>query len=285
MADLAAAAQFVAGNARLLERRRFASLAGDGPAEAVVRALAAYRNDDGGLGCLEPDVRAPSSQPPCVLYALQVLDEIGARDSDLAAGALDWLETITNDDGGVPFVLPSARGWPHAPWFRPEDDPPSSLLITAGVAAGALRLGLVHPWLERASEYCWERMDEARAAVAYTVRSAFAFLDAAPDRVRAEAELDRLAERVPPDGVLEVGVGAEGEVVRPLELAPRPEHAARRLFADDVIERELDGLAAAQQEDGGWTFTWGAWNPAAELEWRGIVTVEALAVLRAYGRL
>ena len=284
MIDRNAAAQFVAAHARLIDRRRLAHLEGDGSADAVARALDAYRNDDGGLGALEPDVRAPSSQPPCVLYALDVLHEIGARDSALARGALDWLEGVTNEDGGVPFVLPSAAGWPHAPWFKPAEASGSSLLMTAGIAAGAHRLGLAHPWLERASDYCWERLDEALAG-AYTLRSAVDFLDVTPDRGRAGAALDRLAERVPDDGVVPVPGGAEGEVLRPLDLAPWPEHSARRLFDDAVIERELDRLEREQRDDGGWTFSWQAWNPAAAWEWRGVVTVHALRTLRAYGRV
>jgi hypothetical protein len=45
----------------------------------------------------------------------------------------------------------------------------------------------------------------------------------------------------------------------------------------------LDELAAGQHDDGGWTFDWPAPSPAAEAEWRGSVTVDALVVLRAYG--
>jgi hypothetical protein len=52
-----------------------------------------------------------------------------------------------------------------------------------------------------------------------------------------------------------------------------------------VIERELDALAAGQADDGGWTFSWAAWNPAAAWEWRGVVAINALRTLRAYGRL
>ena len=284
MIDPHAAAQFVAAHARLIDRRRFAHLQGEGSAEAVARALAAYRNDDGGLDGLEPDVRAPSSQPACVLYALDILHEIGERDSQLARGALDWLQGVTNDDGGVAFVLPTAAGWPHAPWFQPEEAQGSSLLMTAGIAAGAHRLGLAHPWLDRATEYCWERLDDALAG-AYTLRSAVDFLDAVPDRGRAGAALDSLAGRLPDDGVVPVPGGVEGEALRPLDLAPWPEHSARRLFDDAAIERELDRLAAEQRDDGGWAFSWKAWNPAAAWEWRGAVTVHAVRTLRAYGRL
>jgi hypothetical protein len=285
MTDLAAAAQFIATHARLIERRRFALIDGDGSGEAVVRALDAYRNADGGIGMLEPDLRTPASQPSCLLYAFEVLHEAGAAERSLATGALDWLQTVTGDDGGVPFVAPSAQGWPHAPWFAPGDAPPSSLLMTAGIAAGALRLGLEHPWLDGATEYCWARVRDALTGDPYTVRSVVDFLDAVPDRPRAEAALDALTARVPADGLLRVEEGTAEEVLRPLEIAPWPGHAARRLYADDLIERELDRLAAEQLNDGGWTFTWLAWNPAVAWEWRGIVTVAALRTLRAYDRL
>jgi hypothetical protein len=137
----------------------------------------------------------------------------------------------------------------------------------------------------RATEYCWEHAEEAGTGSPYTVRFVLDFLDAVPDRGRAQTLLDRLADRVPADGLLRVDAGTEGEVLRPLELAPWPQHAARRLFDDAVIERELDRLADDQQDDGGWTFTWAAWNPAVASEWRGAVTVLALRALGAYGRL
>jgi hypothetical protein len=289
MPDIAAAAQFVHTHGRLLERRRFDHLFGSAPdAEAVLRAVDAYRNADGGIGFLEPDLRTPTSQPSAVLYAFEVLEEIQdavALPPALTTGALDWIATFTNDDGGIPFVLEAAADFPHAPWWTPQPDPPSSLLMTAGVAAAALRLGLEHPWLAGAADYVWGALDELQISEAYSFRYVVHFLDATPDRARAEAELDRLAERVPADGVLTVGAGVEGEALSPLDVVTRPDHAGRRLFPDALLERCLDELAAGQQDDGGWTFSWPAWSPAAALEWRGMVTLEALRTLRAYGRL
>jgi outer membrane biogenesis lipoprotein LolB len=57
------------------------------------------------------------------------------------------------------------------------------------------------------------------------------------------------------------------------------------LFTDDQIDADLDRLEAGQQEDGGWTVDFLQWSPGQALEWRGIATVNALAVLRANGRL
>ncbi|HMJ36591.1 MAG TPA: hypothetical protein VK501_21990 [Baekduia sp.] len=288
MTDLAAAAQFVAAHGRLLERRRIAHLLGDDGSTAgpVLAALEAYFNPDGGVGFLEPDLRTPASQPSAVLYALDVLAELGdPPDPALTTPALDWLQTVTNSDGGVPFVLPTAKGWPHAPWWTPQDDPASSLLMTAGLAAAVHRLGLDHPWLAPATTYVWDAIPALTPSDPYTFRYAISFLDAVGDRARAGAALDVLAERVPEDGVLKVASGIEGETLGALEVAPRPDHAGRRLFGDELIERELDHLAEEQRDDGGWTFSWAAWNPAVAWEWRGMVTVEALKTLRAYGRL
>jgi hypothetical protein len=285
MTDLPAAARFMAAHARLIDCRRFAFLAGDGSQEAVMRALAAYRNDDGGFGRLEPDLRAPASQPVCVLSALGILCEVDASDLSLATAALDWLQTVSNDDGGVPIMLPTARGWPSAPWMQPQDAPASSLLVTAGIAAAAHRLGLDHPWLARATDYCWARSRDSLTGDTYAFLFVIDFLDSVPERERAAGELAALAARVPADGLLRVKGGTEEEFLRPLDLAPRPDHIARGLYGEAVVERELERLADEQQEDGGWTFTWLAWNPAVAWESRGAVTVAALRTLRAYGRL
>lgn len=285
MPDIDAAAQFVHGHGRLLERRRFDHLFRDGDPAAVLRAVEAYINPDGGIGMMEPDLRTPASQPSATLYAFEMLEEIGDAPAAITGPALDWIATIANDDGGIPFVTPAARGWPHAPWWAPQDDPPSSLLMTAGVTAAALRLGLEHPWLGKASNFVWGALEHLELGDAYTFRYAVHFLDATPDRDRAQQELDQLAARMPADGILKVEIGVEGETLSALDVARRPGHAGRALFPDGLIEQELDRLAAAQSDDGGWTFTWAAWNPAVAWEWRGMVTIDALVTLRAYGRI
>jgi hypothetical protein len=284
MIDLDAAGRFIDEHGRLIDRRRFAVLFRGAPAGLVATALNGYRNPDGGIGALEPDLRTPSSQPIPVLYAFDILHEAGVRDDDLTAGALDWLDTISGDDGGIPFVLPSAREAARSPWLAPQDDPPPTLHMTTAVAGAAHRLGLEHPWLDRATRFCWDHLGELDLGAAYEVRYTIDFLDAVPDRARADAELDRLADHIPPSG-LPVKGGAEGEVLSPLDVAPWPGHAGRRLFDDATVERHLDELEAAQHDDGGWTFDWPPLNDAVLWEWRGAVTIQRLKALAAYGRI
>src|SRR5271169_1527364 len=93
--DFAAATAFIAANARVIDRRRFERLFNGGNADPVRDAVAAYRNSDGGFGQgLEPDCRAPGSQPAAVEMALRIMDEAGAWDLDLVRGACDWLAAV-----------------------------------------------------------------------------------------------------------------------------------------------------------------------------------------------
>ena len=286
MTDINAAHRFVTLHGRLLDRRR---LAGD---PALTRAaLAAYQNPDGGIAYLEPDLPDPASQPIAALAALDVLHEIGApADDPLMTGIAEWLAGVTGADGGVPSVLPyDADAVPHAPWLPPVADPPSSLLMTAAVAAAAHRAGMGdgpgRGWLDRASAFFWERLPHADSSSGYETKFVIDFLDAVPDRPRAERALDELGASMGGGASLSVTGGADGEVLTALSIAPRPDHAGRRLFDPAAVERQLDELAAGQREDGGWMFDWLAWNDAVAWAWRGRITVDALRTLEANGRL
>lgn len=50
------------------------------------------------------------------------------------------------------------------------------------------------------------------------------------------------------------------------------------------MSRSLDHLAAQQQEDGGWPIRRRQWAPSTAVEARPMATIEALRILRAYGR-
>jgi hypothetical protein len=282
--DLDAAERFLAASARVLEWRRFERLFRGGSATPVRDAVAAYRNPDGGFGhALEPDGREPGSQPVAVALALRTLHESDAWDTELVAGACDWLESTAPADGGATFVAPTIEGWPHGPWWIPEDGLPASVLAT-GLIAGTLHArGVDHGWLDRAIELLWSLLEQPGALGPYDTRGALHFLQHAPERARAAEALERLRPLI--EDHVELDPDAPGETHGPLDFAPLPESLARRLFDEATIDRHLDHLAAGQREDGGWTFDWLAWSPLAELEWRGYVTVEALVVLRANGRL
>jgi hypothetical protein len=247
-------------------------------------AVAAYRNDDGGFGHgLEPDCRAPGSQPPAVEMALRIMDETGAWDESVARGACDWLAAVAPDEGGASFVEATLAGWAHAPWWVPEEGHPASLVPT-GLIAGTLHSrGFGHPWLERATEVMWTRIAALREPGGYDMFGVLSFLQHVPDRDRARAAFDRVGPLILERKLVALDPKALGETHGVLDFAPEPGSLARALFDDVTVKAHLDHLAQAQLEDGGWMFNWPAWSPAAERDWRGFLTVDALRVLRANG--
>ncbi len=294
--DFDAAGAFIAANARIIDRRRFSRLFGDDDAQPARDAVAAYRNEDGGFGhALEPDCRAPGSQPLAVEMALRIMDETGAWDDALVRGACDWLAAVAPAEGGAAFVEGTLSGWPHAPWWVPEQGHPASVIAT-GLIAGTLHArGVSHPWLGRAGELMWARMDklaeqggnqlQSGPGGGYEMFGILAFLQHVPDRDRARQAFGRIGPLIIERDLVALDPEAPGEVHSPLAFAPEPESLARELFDEATIKAHLDHLAQAQRDDGGWTFNWLAWSPAAEIEWRGFLTVDALRLLRANGHL
>jgi hypothetical protein len=198
---------------------------------------------------------------------------------------------VTLPDGGLPMALPLGLTAGSGPWWGNADPTVSSLQITSIVAANANRVAAhdpgvaVHPWLERATRYCLDAIAALEEPpFAYALGFSIQFLDAVHDsRPEAGDLLRRLAAHVPADGCVRVTGGAEDEMLRPLDIAPRPDRPSRGLFADGVIAADLDRLANLQQDDGGWVIDFVSASPAGALEWRGHTTVFALDVLGRNG--
>jgi hypothetical protein len=286
--DLSAARDFMAAHARVLDRRRFELLTERTDAAAVLAALDAYRNADGGYGWgLEPDLRSPESQPAAAHHAFEVFEEIAPTTAPEAKELCDWLASVTLPDGGLPFALPVRVSAGSAPFWTAADPSQSSLQITAVVAGAAHRVatrpGRGRAPVAGAGHESLRGGDRGHGATAVRLRAGFSvrFVDALHESRPAEAErlLGRLGEFVPPDGKLRVTGGTEDETLHPLDMAPHPGRPARTLFPDEVVAADLERLAALQQDDGGWIVDFRSGSPAAALEWRGYTTVRAIDIL------
>jgi len=288
--DLGAAVAFVAGHARLLDRRRLLLFLGRDDPSGALAALDAYRNADGGYGwSIEPDLRSPESQPTGAMHAFEVLAEVGMAGEQRAVELCDWLHEHTLPDGGLPFVVPLTDATAAAPWWVSGDPATSTLQMTAQVAAQAHRVArhnpavAGHPWLATATAWCLQAIRNLDAPHAYELLFSVHFLDAASDTVPEALDLmTGLKDRFPADGVVAVDGGSGNEVLNPLQFAPAPDRPARSLFTPEVIAADLERLAGLQQPDGGWVVDFASYSPAAALEWRGYATVEALMVLQPY---
>ena len=194
-------------------------------------------------------------------------------------------------EGGAAFVEPTLAGWPHAPWWVPEDGHPASLVAT-GMIAGTLHArGVRHPWLDGATEVMWNRIGklgavQGVAAGGYEMFGVLGFLQHVPDRDRAREVFGRVGPLILEQKLVALDPEAPGEVHGVLDLRPRARFCwPAPCSTTRPSSAHLDHLAQGQKEDGGWAFNWPAWSPAAERDWRGFLTVDALRVLRANGRL
>jgi hypothetical protein len=222
-----------------------------------------------------------------------VLEDVAPETSPVGVRLCNWLDSVSFDDGSLPFAFAIKDGAGSAPfWVNAEPSEPS-LFITSAVAGVAHRVAdgdpavAAHPWLESVTDYCLAAIaatEDPPFAIAF--RYILQFLDAIHDkRPEAPGELARLGAMLPESGSLPVVGGSEGEKLTALDISPVPGRPLRDLIPPKAVSDDLDDLAAGQRSDGGWEVDFASYSPQASLEWRGYRTVWALSVLRANGRL
>jgi hypothetical protein len=281
----AAARDFVFGNARLLERRLFAALFEGGSRDSVIAAVRAYQNPDGGFGeALEPDKRAPDSQPLDIACACEALDMVDAVDEEAIARACDFLFMLSGEEGGVPVVLPSIAGYARAGHWG-DGRFAVGLNATARIVGYLHKHGLVHPWRDAATRYCLAELERGQVDDAHTIRDALYLLEWLSDREAAERLVPQICDTLCDARYFRADAADESYGLTPLAFAPAPDSRWRQLFDDTEVAAHLDRLERDQRVDGGWPLSWEPPSEAAVLEWRGVETLQALRVLRAYGRI
>ena len=270
MADFLAGRDFVYRQGRVLEQRLFATLFEAAAPSGVVRALEAYRNDDGGLGHgLEPDKRDPASHPLDLQFGFEVLD-LADADSDVPERAADFLASIADERGAIPFLLPSARDFPHASHLALDVFYAPHVWPTSSMCAWLHRFGVRHPWLDRATDWVRGELERAPPTDAHAIKEALRFVrhtggDAAP----IVAQLEHASYFTADADDEEYGV-------TPLELEGVD-------FPQEQLDAHLRRLASEQDGDGGWPLRWEPPSEDSRLDWRAHRTVTALRTLRRHG--
>jgi hypothetical protein len=285
----AAADRFLLNQARLLERRLFATCFLGQPAARVADALRGYQNDDGGFGhALEPDKRCPASLPIDVETAFHALATAGTAGHDMVIGACDFLARTAEEagaGGAVPPAFPVIESFPRAAHWTEWTYQPG-LNPTAGLVGLLYQLGIDHPWRSAGAAYCWQQIESGGLpADAHALTEVLVFLEHVPDRHRADQQAAALAPHLAAIPLFHLDPDTPGYGLSPLDVAPQATSRWRALFTDAQIDAHLDRLQKDQQADGGWPITWEPPSQAAVAEWRGIVTLQALRTLTSYGRL
>ena len=226
---------------------------------AIVDALSAYQNEDGGFGRgLEVDIGAPQSNPFAACLALNYLRGVP---SDVGTGLREslgaWLMDNQAQDGDW-HLSEDAKAGALAPWFANWTFPslnPACCLVGLAVANGLATsdmLSRVDALFDDQASLSAIRDGEFYDLVPYAEYSL-------SGRLPAEY-LDELAATI----VRWAGEDRFDDAEHFFNLALRnaPEIAARvpREVVDDYVARALE----AQEPDGGWPSPYDPkWRPAA----------------------
>ena len=295
------ARSFIETQARPLERALYSHHFVAADLEPVLAALAEFQNPDGGFGHgLEPDFRLPASSVIATTVGLQVLREVHASaNHPLVQGAIRYLlDTYDAENHVWPIIPPTADSAPHAPWWGYSENLADQwggfLANPRAEIVGYLHehASLVPPdLLDQLTLAQIDHLDEAQDQmvmfdlVCYLRLSETAAL---PEDVRElilpriKKAADRLVARDPQQW-RQYGL-------KPIDIIRSPDSPFIQGLERE-IDLNLDFEIERQTEDGSWPPAW-SWDdlhpeiwPIAECEWKGVLTLHTLKVLRDFNRL
>ncbi len=287
--------------ARPLERELYRHWFEGAPADGALRALAAFANADGGFGrALEADLRLPDSSAMATTMALQTLRLLGAGAEDpLVRGAVGYLvATLDAESTAWPSAPPAVNDHPHAPWWQRD---PSGPAVTEGEldnprpeVLGYLFEHSAHVTPELLARVSRSTMERFRAlGDTLEMHALLCYLRLAespglPPEMRAElwARLGEMAmstvERDPATWPT--------YCLRPLDVVRAPSAPLLARLREDVerqLDWEIERLGDTGTIDTPWD--WGGLYPEAFVEarreWVGVLALETLRRLQAFGRL
>jgi hypothetical protein len=291
--------------ARSLEKAMFNMEFEGGSVEDVLTELQKFQNPDGGFGqALEPDLRTPTSSALCTEMGLRCLAEmqIPAGHPTIQA-AVKYLLGSFDAKAQVWRVVPEdVNDYAHAPWWHEEDGSLArtfddfEVIPRAGILASLYHYNELVPtdWLAKVTARTvddivgldTEKFGGGGDTLVYALRLASAPGLAANFKSRLESRLREAANAVvtrDPPKWTEYNLP-------PLKISPAPDSLVADLISDD-LQNHLDFLIEQQSPAGCWEPTWSwfrtypeSWEQA-KVEWRGILTLDTLRSLKAFGRI
>jgi hypothetical protein len=289
-------------NGRPLDQRRFEYHFDGGSQAAVLEAITAFQNDDGGFGrAIEPDLRTEASSVIGTSTAFGILREvdISARKSAVQLGIQYLLDSFEAEKGIWPIVPPEVENAPHAWWWSYEDSAKNfgNFLVNPRAAiAGHMQhyCKLVPPdFLSKVKTAVLNELDNYTDEIAIYDFECYLGL-AEADNLEEEDELkivQKLVKLLPKSMESDPSRWGSSLAFKPLVAAPMPNSALSEHIDEKLIQANLDLEISSQLEDGSWPLGWdwspidqAAWN-AAERDWKGNIIVTKLRTFEAYGRL
>jgi hypothetical protein len=115
--------EFIFKNGRLIERSLFSFFFESGNKDAVIKALVAYQNKDGGFGNgIEPDILCPDSTAIGAETAMYYLDLLEYVDNEITDQLFNWVIKEQNDEGFINHPPENMSNYPFQDWWNGPDD-------------------------------------------------------------------------------------------------------------------------------------------------------------------
>ena len=231
-----------------------------GPSDAVLDALAAYQNEDGGFGReLEVDIKAPVSNPFAARLTMHTLLSLGdAHKGPLVDRLGEWLRREQHDDGDWHFTQEVYEA-PLPPWFAGWTFP--SLNPACCVGGLATRLGISTPEMEERIGRLFARLatlEEARSGEFYSLLPYVEYVPTAElddHDIWLDAVITGITTTVHKGGYADAAHFFEHA------LGGGPVLAAR--LPAELFARFADDLIAQREPDGGWPTPYDpSWRPS-----------------------
>lgn len=293
---------FIYRNARPIDLARWQYHFEGGSAQAVLQALSAYQNGDGGFGhALEADCWNPASSPIQAWEATEILHAMGhpAEAQEIVEGLVRYLESgADGDEDGWYNSVSGNRDHPHAPWWEPQDQPAASDNPTACLAGFLLlhahKGNPGHHKAQGMAKAAGERLLAAQGLgdmhlIACYIRLVeYVQLADETELFSLQAAQEKLQKLVK-ESIGDDAAAWEGYVCRPSHYAltrESPYYEANRQMA----ELEAQWMKGRQLPDGSWNIPWG-WDDYPEQWalsknwWKSNVILKNLLFMRGLGQL
>lgn len=294
-----AARRFIETTARPLEIARFHFHFHASSANAVLEALGAYQNADGGFGHgLEPDLRTEHSSALCTSVAFQILRSIKASSHDVRVsnGLAYLLKTLNKNNWHWRIIPPQAAQHPHAPWWDQTDR--EEMLDAFSLNPTAEILGYLYDHqplapgdiLSKLTERVVAQLSDLKHIDMHDLLCCLRLLstNTLPDDTRDQ--MGRVLAQHIQGAVACDPAQWKGYSLRPLQVVKDPSSPFMPGL-EGAVEANLDYEIASQNSDGSWlpTWSWGETYPdvwaKARSEWAGCLTLENLLILKRFERI
>ena len=295
---------FIYRNARPVDLARWQYHFENGTKEAVLAALEAYQNTDGGFGhALEADCFNPNSSPIQTWAATEILREIDFTDGThpIIQGILRYLESSVDFDAKQKQWLncvPTNNAYPHAIWWEYSETAELRYNPTAALAGFVIRYGEKNSaGYQKAKEivaeaYAWfcEQVPFQEVHITNCFSARYEYLMVAEvDWIDLENLKQRLMVQVTENICHETERWGKEYVPLPSNMISGKDsmfYASNQ----ELAEKECDFIRELQQADGAFPVTWQWWTEYKEFElsanwWKADFCVKNLLYCKRMERL